>query len=211
MSLNVTSAGDRLVVTVAGELDLDCTQQLRRTLSHALEHADAGLELNLAGVAFCDCSALNVLLHIRRRAHADAKSLVLRATSPAVERSLTLTDTLPLFALDSAGPDEGLAIPSNPAHPTHSSRSDLAAENAQLRRALRTRATIDMARGMLMSSFHLTPQQSWQVLVTTSQHSNTKLHLVAVALLQTANGRTLADPLAKHLATAVQAHRNPAA
>ncbi|WP_238426674.1 ANTAR domain-containing protein [Streptomyces adustus] len=208
--MNVTSAGDRLVVTVSGELDLDCTQQLHRTLSHALEHADADLELDLAGVAFCDCSALNVLLHIRRLAHTDAKSLILRATRPAVKRLMTLTDTLPLFAPDSAGSDEGLAAPSKPAHPTYSS-SDLAAENAQLRRALRTRATIDMARGMLMSSFHLTPQQSWQVLVTTSQHSNTKLHLIANALLQTADGRTLPDPLAGHLATAVQAHGNPAA
>ncbi|MFE2583126.1 hypothetical protein [Streptomyces sp. NPDC059378] len=62
-----------------------------------------------------------------------------------------------------------------------------------------------------MSSFHLTPQQSWQVLVTTSQHSNTKLHLVASALLQTSNGRSLTEPLAKHLATAVRAHSNPAA
>ncbi|MGW1728782.1 anti-sigma factor antagonist [Streptomyces sp. NPDC002306] len=215
VSLDIDAAGDRLVVTVSGELDLDCTQQLQQTLSHALDHAATGLELDLQDVAFCDCSALNVLLRVRQRADADAKSLILRATSPAVQRLLALTDTLALFATDPAGPDEPPTGPSQPARPAsappdNADSGDLAAENAQLHRALRTRATIDMAKGMLMSSFHLTAQQSWKVLVTASQRSNTKLHLIADALLQTTNGHTLTEPLAGHLATAVQTHSNPA-
>ncbi|MFF4963150.1 anti-sigma factor antagonist [Streptomyces sp. NPDC001222] len=215
MTLRVDAIGDRLVVTVSGELDLEYDQLLQQTLSNALDDANAGLELDLAGVDFCDCSALNVLLNVRHRARASAKSLILRATSPAVERLLALTGTLPLFAPGSSQPNEHPPTPSVPPRPetartADSSSDDLATENAQLHRALQTRATIDLARGMLMASFHLTAQQSWQVLVTTSQHSNTKLHLVADALLQTTNGQALPEPLADHLATAVQTHGNPA-
>lgn len=186
VTLSVDAVDDRLVVTVSGELDLESDEVLQQTLNDALAHADGGLELDLADVDFCDCSALNVLLQVHHRARADAKHLVLRATSPAVRRLLELTGTLDLFT---AAPDDGLAV-----------------ENAQLHRALETRASIDLARGILMASYRLTARQSWQVLVTTSQHSNTKLHLVADALLRTTDGRALTKPLADHLATALRTH-----
>ncbi|MEU6220812.1 ANTAR domain-containing protein [Streptomyces sp. NPDC047022] len=213
-TLKVDLIGDRLVVAITGELDAGCDQLLQRTLSGALDHATAGLELDLAGVAFCDCSALSVLLRVNRRAHAEAKSLILRATSPAVERLLTLTDTLTLFATEPeplGGHPAGPSAHERPeAEPADFAGDDLAAENAQLHRAMETRATIDMARGMLMASFQLTAPQSWEVLVTASQHSNTKLHLIADALVQATNGQSLPEPLTDHLAAAVQAHRNSA-
>jgi anti-anti-sigma factor len=200
-TFHVDAVGDRLVVTVSGELDLDSDQALRQTLGDALARAAGGVELDLAGVEFCDCSALNVLLYVHHRARARSKPLVLRATSPAVRRLLTLTGTLPLFTTTPAEPAE---------EPTDRADGDLATENAQLRRAMKSHATIDLARGMLMASFQLTAQQSWEVLVTASQHSNTKLRLVADALLQTTGGRALPEPLAGHLATAVRTHGNAA-
>ncbi|MEU9340758.1 anti-sigma factor antagonist [Streptomyces sp. NPDC048278] len=199
MTLNVDTNGDRFVVTVCGELDLDSDQQLQQTLSDALDHARGGVELDLAGVDFCDCSALNVLLRVHHRAREHAKTLVLRASSPAVERLMALTETRPLFTAEPRKPDQQQSPPA----PT---TDDLAAENAQLHRAMETRATIDLAQGMLMGSFRLTASQSWQVLVAASQHSNTKLHRVADALVQTTNGHDLPAPLAGHLATAVEAH-----
>ncbi|MFJ3803636.1 anti-sigma factor antagonist [Streptomyces sp. NPDC090088] len=198
VTLNVDANGDRLVVTVRGELDLDSDQQLQQTLSDALDHARGGVELDLAGVDFCDCSALNVLLRVHHRARADAKTLVLRASSPAVERLMALTDTRPLFTAAPRKPDQQPP-------PTHSD-DDLATENAQLHRAMETRATIDLAQGMLMGSFRLTASQSWQVLVAASQHSNTKLHRIADALVQTTNGHDLPEPIADHLASAVKTH-----
>lgn len=237
VTVRVNAAGDRLLVTVSGELDLDSDPFLQQTLNKALDRATDGLELDLAAVDFCDCSALNVLLDVRDRARLAAKSVVLRATSRAVERLLTLTDTLPLFTENPADPGQN-AAPTRaaadqatpPAHPAdervasggpsarearhhrsaehaEASLDGLATENAQLHRAMETRTPIDLARGMLMASFHLSAEQAWQVLVTTSQHSNTKLHRIADALLETADGDTpLHEPLAGHLATAVQTH-----
>lgn len=217
VTVRVDLIGERLAVAVSGELDVDSDQLLQQMLSGALDHAAEGLELDLAGVDFCDCSALNVLLRVNRRARENAKSLILRATSPAVEHLLTLTDTLTLFATGPAQPDGHPGTPSvhgspEAEHSQHadSSSDDLAAENAQLHRAMETRATIDMARGMLMASFRLTAPQSWEVLVTASQYSNTKLHLIADALVETMNGQALPEPLTDHLAAAVQAHRNSA-
>jgi anti-anti-sigma factor len=192
VSLSVDAVGDRLVVTVSGELDLDGDQLLQETLSEALDRAAGGLVLDLAGVDFCDCSALNVLLRVRDRARATSKSLVVSAASPAVQRLLALSGTLPLFAAGAAEP--------SPAD------GELAAENAQLHRALESRATIDLARGILMASFRLTADQSWLVLVTASQHSNTKLHIIADALLRTTDGEALPESLADHVASAVQVH-----
>ncbi|MFI2353002.1 anti-sigma factor antagonist [Streptomyces sp. NPDC019443] len=241
VTLSVDTADDRLVVTVSGELDLESDQVLQQTLSDALDHAAGGLELDLAGVDFCDCSALNALLRVRHRALQTSKSLILCATSPAVERLLDLTSTLPLFTTRN-GTAEHLAIPSNPAHTkvadpadsavdeqaadtataghhtppseqppqtADSSSDNQAAEIAQLRRALQTHPAIDIARGILMASFQLTIQQSWQVLVAASQRSNIKLHLIADALLQAIDGQAMPEPLAGHLARAVQVHGTP--
>ncbi|MFH8484986.1 STAS domain-containing protein [Streptomyces longisporoflavus] len=103
VGLRIDADGERLVVTVSGELDLDSAPLLRQTLHDALEHAPAGIDLDLGGVDFCDCSVLNVLLHARHRAHRAAQKLVLRAGSPAVERLLELTGTRPLFTAAESG------------------------------------------------------------------------------------------------------------
>ncbi|MFJ9251072.1 anti-sigma factor antagonist [Streptomyces sp. NPDC101776] len=186
-TVDVGVVGGRLVATVSGELDLDSAHMLRHRLGDALRDVDDGLELDLAGVDFCDCSALNVLLLLRKNARETSKNLVLRASSPAVQRLLELTGAASLFP--AASPDDALA-----------------AENALLYRALGTRGTIYEACGMLMTSFGLTREQAWQVLVTVSQHSNTKLHLIADAFLQSTAGRPLSESLAGLLAEAVQAH-----
>jgi anti-anti-sigma factor len=237
VTVRVDAAGDRLAVTVSGELDLDSDPLLQQTLNKALDRATKGLELDLAGVDFCDCSGLNVLLDVHDRARLSGKQVTLSATSRAVQRLLTLTNTLPLFTQDPAGGSAGPApnaTTTQPAHPAderaapgtppvHETRhhpatdhaepshDGLARQNAQLHRSMQNRPPIDLARGMLMASFHLTPEQAWQVLVTTSQHSNTKLHQIADALLETADGHTpLPDPLADHLTTAIKTHADPA-
>ncbi|ANS62975.1 hypothetical protein SLINC_0751 [Streptomyces lincolnensis] len=199
LKLSVGTEGDRLVVTVSGELDLESDHVLYQSLNDALDHAEGGVDLDLAGVEFCDCSALNVLLRVRHRALRSSKSLVLCATSPAVERLLGLTGTGPLFT---AGADAAAEQPV--AWTAEEAEDSMTAEVVQLRRAMETRPAIDMARGILMASFHLTVQQSWQVLVAASQRSNIKLHLIAEAVLGTVEDRALPEPLAGHLAAAVK-------
>ncbi|MFG2794259.1 STAS domain-containing protein [Streptomyces sp. NPDC048419] len=95
LTISVEAVGDRSVVLVCGELDLEGNPILQQALAEALTRATGGVELDLSGVGFCDCAALNVLLHMHHRAQKMAKSFVVRATSPAVHRLLTLTGTLP--------------------------------------------------------------------------------------------------------------------
>lgn len=67
---------------------------------------------------------------------------------------------------------------------------DLAAEVAQLREALTTRATIEQAKGMLMLSRHCSAEEAFDVLRGLSQNTNVRLADVAAALvyqLQTEN------------------------
>ncbi|MCN9241039.1 ANTAR domain-containing protein [Streptomyces sp. RY43-2] len=218
-------AGDRTSVLVAGELDIGTEQTLRDALHDALRVSASGVDLDLAGVDFCDCSGLNALLFVRRRALRDAKTLALTKTGPAVGRLLSLTGTRSLFDLtggvgDSTptrpvGGHHGLPrIPPAPSQPPGPDGTradepdrDLRIELVQLRRAMQTRPVIDLARGVLMASFALSAQEAWGVLVTVSQKTNTKLHRVAQELVDAVAGEAPAGPVRQELAAAVSGLR----
>ncbi|MGW6009164.1 ANTAR domain-containing protein [Streptomyces sp. NPDC055210] len=76
-------------------------------------------------------------------------------------------------------------------------------EISQLRIAMQRRPVIDLARGMLMARWSCSEDDAWQILVDASQHSNTKLHDIAEAILATVHGEPLPEPLQRHLAAAV--------
>ena len=180
--------GGRAHVAVSGELGLGIGEELRAALRTALADTDDGIDLDLSQVAFCDCSGLNTLLALREQALSEGKSITFRAVSPIVERLLTLTGTRSLFT--SAAEQGG-------------DRPELGVEVVQLRRAMQTRPTIDLARGVLMASFGLSPQDAWEVLVAVSQHTNTKLHRLADGLVEAVQGDPLPEPLRREVAAAV--------
>ncbi|MFE1910299.1 STAS domain-containing protein [Streptomyces anandii] len=93
-------AGDRVVVAVRGELDLDAGQVFQRALRRALACSVRGVDLDLGAVVFCDCSALNILISLRHRALTQGKTIVVTAAAPVAERLLALTGTRPLFSAD---------------------------------------------------------------------------------------------------------------
>lgn len=78
------------------------------------------------------------------------------------------------------------------------------AELEQLRRAMETRPVIDQAHGVLMAAYRCTPDHAWDVLVTVSQHTNTKLHKVASALVASTQGNALPEPYSSALRTALR-------
>ncbi|MGC9539667.1 ANTAR domain-containing protein [Streptomyces sp. UG1] len=80
---------------------------------------------------------------------------------------------------------------------------DLRTEVAQLRRAMHTRPTIDLARGILMASFGLEAEDAWAVLVAVSQNTNTKLHSLAGTLVATVKGDPLPVEVREQLSSAV--------
>lgn len=199
-TMDVVPDGDRMTVTVWGELDLG-SRRLLPDLHDLLTLSGSGIDLRLDAVGFCDCSGLNMLLDLRLRALDQGKTVAVRSSGLAVERLLDLTGTRELFT----GPGQDAVRPADdePGPRTAYEDQDLRAEVAQLRRAMQTRPTIDLARGILMASFGLSPEAAWSVLVRTSQNTNTKLHHLARDLVGTVHGSTLPEPVQQQLAAAV--------
>ncbi len=59
-----------------------------------------------------------------------------------------------------------------------------------------------------MASFGLNPDEAWQVLVTASQNTNTKLHRLAEDVVTTVQGAPLPDPVQQQLTAAVARTRS---
>ncbi|MFE5190960.1 STAS domain-containing protein [Streptomyces sp. NPDC056628] len=182
--------GDRTKVVVRGELDLDTGHRFDRILREALHRSVRGVDVDLRGVTFCDCAALNILLAARRQALADGKTVALLGGSPMVDRLLALTSTRDLFT----GPDpEGAdATGRQGRHGEVPDRTDqdLRAELAELRRVMRTRPTVDLARGILMAYYGLGPQDAWAVLVSAAESAAAEPHTLAEDLVESARGGT---------------------
>lgn len=213
-------AGGRTVVAVSGEIDIDTEQTLQRALGLALARSSEGVDLDLAGVGFCDCSGLNVLLRVRRIAVANGKTLAVRSASPGIERLFALTDTSSLFTHactpvngvvhhrhEHSATTHGLMTENNG---LDDDTEELRIEVAQLKRAMLTRPVIDLARGVLMASFGLSPDDAWSVLVDASQHTNTKLHTLAEELVDSVNGPPLPEHLQQQISTAATELSRPA-
>ncbi|WP_328883921.1 ANTAR domain-containing protein [Streptomyces sp. NBC_00299] len=199
----VRAGGDRVMVKVSGELDLDTSERLQGVLREALNRSVRGVDLHLEGVSFCDCSTLNILLNVRHFALEQGKTVAIHAASTAVDRLLSLTGTHSLFGrLD---PDGHAAVDGHAQDPEapEGAHHDLRIEVAQLRRAMQTRPTIDLARGILMASFSLSSEEAWTVLVTASQNTNTKLHSLAGDLVTAVKGDALPEEVQEHLSAAV--------
>lgn len=179
LAMDAPSPDGRVRVTVRGEVDISAAPALERTLRRALRCAARGVDLDLGGTTFCDCSGLNVLLAARRRALEHGRTLTIRSAGPAVRHLLTVTGTWPLFT-----PGE---------HALNHDEQELRNEVVQLRRAMQTRPAIDQARGILMATFALSPEDAWDVLVRISQNTNTKLHVLAGELVGTARDGGLPD------------------
>ncbi|SEE24539.1 STAS domain-containing protein [Streptomyces sp. Ag109_O5-10] len=197
-----SEGGGRVAVSVSGEFCLDNSHELRRTLHDALARTAEGVDLDLGGMTFADCSALNVLLAARAQAVAAGKTITVTVVSPAVERLLTLTDS---YALFSAAPD-GPGASGGSGQPA-ADDGRLRTGVVHIRRATRTRPDIDLARGVLMATFGLSRDAAREVLVTTSRKTGTPLHDLARDVLTTVHGASLPDPVRRQLTAVVATAR----
>lgn len=223
LKIETHRAGERMTVAAAGEIDLDTVPDLRYALRKALAASVRGVDLDLAAVDFCDCSGLNVLLRVRQRALQDGKTVVIRSASAVVERLLALSETASLFTPTSET-DHGIADRNRNPRPDaeHSTTEEralprdvsdvgdavgteqsLRVEVVQLKRAMQTRPVIDLARGVLMASFGLNPEDAWSVLVMVSQNANIKLHHLAEGTVAAVTGEPLPEALRQQLSAAV--------
>ncbi|MDX3264107.1 ANTAR domain-containing protein [Streptomyces sp. NPDC093228] len=69
----------------------------------------------------------------------------------------------------------------------------LQAENEQLQHAVTSHAIIDQAMGALVVLGQIPPDEAWRTLRAVSQHTNTKLRVVAEDVLKFARGGSLPD------------------
>ncbi|MGW7266988.1 STAS domain-containing protein [Streptomyces sp. NPDC054842] len=106
-TVRAVPAGDRTVVTVSGDIDMDTEETLEQHLVAALAGSVGGVDVDMGGVGFCDCSALNVLLRLRRRALEDGRTVVVRTPGAALHRLLSITGTAPLFTRAGEGERSG--------------------------------------------------------------------------------------------------------
>ncbi|MGW3283467.1 anti-sigma factor antagonist [Streptomyces sp. NPDC001002] len=207
-------AGDWTLVVVSGVLDIHTEQALQDALREALGRSIRGIDLDLRGVEFCDCSGLNTLLSIRRRALDEGRTVTLQVAGTAVQRLLSITGTRSLFTVldeGAEGDENGRAASEAPAEAEGISLGDadqdLRIELVQLRRAMQTRPVIDLARGVLMASFGLSAEDAWKVLVALSQNTNTKLHHVADDLVGAVTGAALPESFQQQVAATVNGLR----
>ncbi|NEB77614.1 STAS domain-containing protein [Streptomyces sp. SID14478] len=90
--------GERISVTVYGDVDIDVAPALHDALQQALRRSAAGLDLELEPLRFCDAAGLRVLLQVRESALESGKTVYIRSASPLVTRLLEITRTGALFA-----------------------------------------------------------------------------------------------------------------
>src|SRR5690349_21373323 len=78
------------VVTLQGELDIDCGLPLRATLAALLDRSISRIVIDLGPVSFCDSTSLSAFADTERRCRQAGGYLRLAAPSPFLHRILTV-------------------------------------------------------------------------------------------------------------------------
>jgi len=84
-------AGEPLVVTVRGEVDLATAPELESCIQRAFADAPGSVMLDLDGLTFIDSSGLRVLVALSKEARSRDASLTLRNVPRHAQRVLDLT------------------------------------------------------------------------------------------------------------------------
>ena len=102
--------GQVAVVTLPSEIDVTNADMVQEELLAVLNQGAALLIADLSKTSFCDSAGVSALVHAFRRAATSASSMRLVASTPAVQRVLSITgvdrlmDTFPSVAASLAGP-----------------------------------------------------------------------------------------------------------
>ncbi|NKZ07278.1 STAS domain-containing protein [Actinomadura latina] len=83
--------GGRTVVRLCGELDIACSEDLRRDLNEARREHGEHLVLDLAELEFMDSNGLSVIVACYKATTAAGGSLTLAGPRPIVRRALEIT------------------------------------------------------------------------------------------------------------------------
>ena len=108
LELRVTAAAaGRVVVGVAGGLDLASAPELRHCLTALAGMGARDVVLDLGAVTFMDSAGLAVLVHGLRRLRQQGGELSLAAVPACVQTIVALAGLTPLFAVVETSPPRG--------------------------------------------------------------------------------------------------------
>jgi anti-anti-sigma factor len=82
---------ERVLITLAGEIDLESAPLIRRALAGCLSDGIRTIDIDLTPVTFCDCTGLNVFLHAAQQTTEAGGTLRLHHPPPALGLILDLT------------------------------------------------------------------------------------------------------------------------
>jgi anti-sigma B factor antagonist len=105
VEIAVRQDGRGLVITVAGEVDIATSPELRDACLEAVNNGAGPVGLDLGGVTFLDSSGISVLVQARQRLAAMGRGLELRAVSRPVRRVFEVSGLAAIFALAPEAPD----------------------------------------------------------------------------------------------------------
>ncbi|MFI6603263.1 STAS domain-containing protein [Nonomuraea sp. NPDC050536] len=92
LRLSTMRCDGTVTVTVAGELDIATTGQLRAHVAHALtEGRWSRLVLDVGGVSFIGAAGLGLLIALQRLAHGQHTALYLAGVTPSLLQLLRVT------------------------------------------------------------------------------------------------------------------------
>ncbi len=99
LELTVTEDDDGVVVSAAGELDLNTAPDLREQLARLVNGGARHVTVDLAGVTFVDSTALSVLVSALKRLRQADGDLALASPNPSVRRVFEITGLTRLFSI----------------------------------------------------------------------------------------------------------------
>lgn len=99
-TVEVDADGDRVTITVSGEVDVESAPTLGRALHDVLSTEWAGAVLDLKGLVFLDSTGLSLLLQLSQQMHQNGAELTLRNVPPTIERLLDVTGTRSSFGTE---------------------------------------------------------------------------------------------------------------
>lgn len=91
------TVGRWTVLTCEGDLDVTTSSELRSAIQHA--SGEAGVVIDLEGVAFIDSTALGVLIAGQKRIQREGRELRIVVTSTTILRIIAITGLDDLFTL----------------------------------------------------------------------------------------------------------------
>lgn len=181
LAVHVTCRGDVAIVGLRGDVDDLTAPALVEGLDLALAVRPSPLVVDASAMSFCCVRGFAALLDGTGRAARTGASVAVAGLSPLQVRLIRTgwphRDPTP-FGHSSLSD----ALSHGPPAPDPAVEADRT-ELAHLRRAMRTRATIEQAKGVMMARRSCSPDEAFRLLAEASQRTNRKLHLVAAAVV----------------------------